>query len=89
MAGSVYLLNPLTFTQLMNNSQHLLRRELEPFLEMLEEKNKTLSKDIWQQMVNSTAERIANAPDQYLTGNLKPSPQLEQAIQQIFKERLN
>jgi len=66
-----------------------LRRELEPFLEMLEEKGKVLSRQSWREMVDSTLERITSVPDQYLTGNLKPSPQLQQIITQIFQERLN
>lgn len=73
----------------MKDSPILLRKELEPFLEMLEEKGKLLSKESWQQMVNATVERITSVPDQYLTGAPKPSPELQEAIIQIFHERLN
>lgn len=71
------------------SSQDEFKDALEPFLEMLEEREKTLSKAEWVALVNSTKERIQNAPDQYLPGNKKPSENLKIAIEDIFKERLN
>ncbi|MEI9917692.1 MAG: hypothetical protein WDO14_02695 [Bacteroidota bacterium] len=62
---------------------------LEPFLEMLRDKESELSKDEWEQLVHSTKERIATAPEQYLSGAVKPSQELTMAIDVIFKERLN
>jgi|SRR5579859_1221886 len=41
---------------------------LEPIFEMLEYKEKILSKSDWNSLVNATKDRIVNAPDQYLAG---------------------
>ena len=56
---------------------------------MLEEKGRTLSREVWDQMVQATVERIASAPEQYLRGNPKPTAELQQSIRQIFEQRLN
>lgn len=77
----------------MNTSTPALHQEfknaLEPFLEMLVEKEKILSNDDWTSLVNSTKERIITAPEQYLSGVMKPSEELKIAIESIFNERLN
>ena len=65
------------------------RLTLEPFLEMLVEKEKILSINEWISLVNATKERIIKAPEQYLTGISKSSEELKIAIDTIFKERLN
>lgn len=62
---------------------------LEPFLEMLAEKGKILSPSDWISLVNSTKERIINAPEQCLTGVSKPSEELKMVIETIFNEQLN
>jgi len=65
------------------------RLVLEPFLEMLEEKEKILSNDSWMALVNSTKDRIIDAPEQYLVGISKSSEELRTVIETIFRERLN
>ena len=70
-------------------SQEEFKFVLEPFLEMLAEKEKILSSDEWIALVNSTKERIVSAPEQYLSGILKSSEELKEAVENIFSERLN
>ena len=65
------------------------RQAIEPFLEMLAEREKILSNDEWNSLVNSTKERIIEAPEQYLIGISKPSEELRTTIETIFRERLN
>jgi hypothetical protein len=73
----------------MNSQSNYYLQALEPFLEMLKEKESELSRDEWVQLVLSTKERIATAPEQYLSGAVKPSEELTSAIEVIFNERLN
>ncbi|HEX8061210.1 MAG TPA: hypothetical protein VF473_09765 [Cyclobacteriaceae bacterium] len=73
----------------MNPQSNYYLQALEPFLEMLKEKESELSRIEWEQLVLSTRERIATAPEQYLSGTVKPSQELTTAIELIFKERLN
>jgi len=70
-------------------SQEEFKYALEPLLEMLVEKEKTLSTEEWTTLVNSTKERIVSVPEQYLTGISKSSDELKAAIDAIFRERLN
>ena len=73
----------------MNSQSNYYLQALEPFLEMLKEKESELSRNEWEQLVISTKELIATAPEQYLSATLKPSQELTMAIEVIFKERLN
>ena len=77
----------------MNTSSQIAHEEfiqaIEPFLEMLVEKEKVLSNDEWVSLVNSTKERIIEAPEQYLVGISKSSGDLRTTIETIFRERLN
>ena len=73
----------------MNSQSNYYLQALEPFLEMLKEKESELSRSDWEQLVLSTKERIATAPEQYLSAALKPSQELTSAIEVIFNERLN
>ena len=73
----------------MNSQSNYYLQALEPFLEMLKEKESELSKEEWEQLVQSTLDRIASVPEQYLSGSIKPSDDLRQVIADIFRERLN
>jgi len=73
----------------MNSQSNHYLLALEPFLEMLKQKESELSRDQWEQLVLSTKERITSLPEQYLSGTLKPSEELTNAIELIFRERLN
>lgn len=73
----------------MNSTSNYHLQALEPFLEMLKDKESVLSRNEWEQLVLTTIERIATAPEQYLSASLRPSQELTSAIELIFKERLN
>jgi hypothetical protein len=62
---------------------------LEPFLEMLKDKESELSRSDWEQLVLSTKERILSVPEQYLSHTVKPSDDLREAIELVFRERFN
>lgn len=65
------------------------KRDLEPILEMLESKSKILSTVDWTRLVNTTRERIIDAPEQYLAGQNRTTDALRHTIEVIFSERLN
>ncbi|HZY78257.1 MAG TPA: hypothetical protein VFE50_01950 [Cyclobacteriaceae bacterium] len=73
----------------MNSQTEYQLQALEPFLEMLREKESELSRSDWEHLVNSTRERIVAVPEQYLPGVTRPSDELTKAIELIFNERLN
>lgn len=65
------------------------KQMLEPILEMLEAKEKTMPREDWFALVVSTKERINTVPEQYIDVAVKPSVALARTIDEIFKERLN
>jgi hypothetical protein len=65
------------------------RKVLEPFLEMLQDREKTLSTLDWTQLVNTTKQRIIEAPEQYLEVIPQSPEVLSNTIEKIFSERLN
>ena len=66
-----------------------LRKDLDPILEMLTAKGKSLSKEKWRDLVNTTRNRIVNNPEQYLSEFKESSEGLAKAIDILFEERLN
>jgi hypothetical protein len=65
------------------------RRALEPLFEMLEHKEKSLTRGDWIELVNATKERVVKAPDQFLAGITKSNNELAEAVEAIFRDRLN
>lgn len=66
-----------------------LRRDLDPILEMLTAKGKSLSKEKWRALVDTTKNRIINNPQQYLSEFKESSEGLARAVDILFEERLN
>jgi hypothetical protein len=64
------------------------RKDLEPIFEMLEQKEKTLSKTNWQALVNETKDRVIAAPEQYLSLHQTKIPSLliTRVVDSIFEE---
>ena len=88
-----YLVSATKTTDPMNaaaaSEQLSFKRDLEPILEMLEDRGKVLSKSDWIRLVDATKQRIIDAPEQYLAGRNKTSDTLRQQVEMIFSERLN
>lgn len=64
------------------------RRDLEPILEMLEEKEKMLSEKEWKKLVSYTRDRVVAAPDQFLSEVRMPSVLVTRIVESIFEEEL-
>jgi hypothetical protein len=73
----------------MNSQSNYYLQALEPFLEMLKDKESELPRSEWEQLVLSTKERIILVPEQYLSHTVKPSEELRIAIDTMFNERFN
>jgi hypothetical protein len=73
----------------MDSPMDFQLQALEPFLEMLIERETELPRSEWEQLVSSTLERIVAVPEQYLPGVTRSSDELSKAITLIFNERLN
>ena len=82
--------NPyLSFMEEEKLLSQTFRKDLEPIFEMLEQKEKTLSRDEWKTLVDGTRDRIIAAPEQYLSQGRVSPLLIARIVESIFEEGLN
>ena len=62
------------------------KHKLEPILEMLADKEKTMAREDWVDLANLFRERIISLPEQYLSGEIPAKEIMDATVDFVFDE---